>query len=178
MGRVRDAVKGIVAARAASEAAVVRKALTAAQKFPAEFKLPIRLKAAGDPWAGFVTLESYGLRVARAAGRKGNVLGPMVDYLAAAGGRSSGKAAGPPRGRLATLADHVRYIKAVLDAAAKLRADALAKMPDKHRKFMYKHATIWAKVFSPQIRLASHNIRVTCNNDRAFCGFSMVQCDW
>jgi len=178
VGRVRDAVRGIVAARAATQEAEVRKLLAAAQRFPAEFKLPVRLKASADPWAGFVTLESYGLHVARQAGRGGNVLGPMVDLLVAAGGRKADEAAAPARGKLATLADHVRYVKAVLDEAARLRAAALAKMPDRHRQFMLKHPALGTRALTPQIKLANKNIRVLCNNDRAFCGFSFVQCDW
>jgi hypothetical protein len=74
-----------------------------------------------DPLAALVELEARGFRLAEA-----NDLPDLVDGAGRFLDRPAGKAVVVPRGKLASLDDHVRYVTAVLDAADKLRAEALA----------------------------------------------------
>lgn len=175
--RVEHMIQPEIKNRLAAQDTKVRKELAVAIRFPAMFKLRVRLKGAADPWAGMAELEAHGLLVAAAADRKKNVIAAVLDRLAAAGDKPTGQAQGPKKPKGTTPADHVRYINAVLDAAAKLRAEALAKMPAKTRKFMHAWPATMVNTICPQVRLTAKT-QPTLQNDRAFCGLSQTQCDW
>jgi hypothetical protein len=171
------AVRGEVERRLAQQQAKVREQLAVGLRAPALFKLPVRTKCAADPWAGMTALEDHGLGLAAAAKAKGDVLPGMLDRLCEAAGKPTGSARAPQAGRLVSLADHARYMTAVLNAAEKLRGEALPKMPPDARKFMYAWPAVTVKTFGPQLRLTKQT-QAVCQNDRAFCGLSQTKCDW
>jgi len=177
VGAVRLAVQPIIDKRLAEQDKAARKALALALRYPAQFKLPVRLQCAKDVWAGMAKLEAQGLAVAAAARDGKDPLPDLIDSLCSAVGMPTGAGEAPKAAGLKTPDDHLRHIKAVLDKAAKLRQDALEKMSPETRKFMHSWPANIVKFFGPQIPF-NDKTKPLCQNDRAFCAIAMMQCDW
>ena len=174
---VAQAVRPEIERRLADREKKVREQLALALRVPALFKLPVRLRCASDPWAGMRDLEDQGLRIAGAVRGGPDALPGLLDRLCEAGGKPTAPAPPPEAGKLRSLSDHVRYARAVLDAAAKARAEALAKLPADARTFGYDWPAVTVRTFGPQVHMTD-KARPLLQNDRAFCGLIQTRCDW
>ena len=165
--KVRDGVQPEIDRHLADAQKATFQELVTADKVKTLFKPALRQRAVTDPWAALVDLEARGLRLAEAAGGLKD-LPELVDRAGRFLDRPTGKAVVVPRGKLATLDDHVRYITAVLDAADKLRAEAIGKLSDKDRAFVFSRPAEFARDFYPQVRLTDKS-RPWLRDDRTFC---------
>ena len=165
--RIRDAVQPEIDRHLGDARKVTFQELATADQIKALFKPTLRQRAVTDPWAALVDLEGRGLQMAEAAGGLKD-LPELVDRAGRFLDRPAGKPVAVPRGKLATLGDHVPYITAVLDAADKLRAEAFVKIPDKDRAFLFARPAEFVRSFSPQVRLTDKT-RPRLRDDRTFC---------
>ena len=72
------------------------------------------------------------------------------------------------RGKRETLDDHVGHIAAVLDAAGKLREEALARLTRKDRLVLFDRVPALVREFGSQAALTDKT-RTRLEADRAFC---------
>ena len=165
--RVRDGVQPEIDRHLVDAQKVTFQELAAADKIKALFKPALRQRAVADPWAALVDLEARGLKLAEATGGLKD-LPELVDRAGRFLDRPAGKPVVVPRGKLATLDDHVRHITAVLDAADKLRAEALGKLSDKDRAFAFARPAEFTRDFYAQVRLTDKS-RPRLRDDRTFC---------
>lgn len=165
--KVRDAVQPEIDRHLADAREATLQELATADQVQALFKPALRQRAVTDPWVALVDLEARGLKLAEATGGLRD-LPELVDRAGRFLDRPAGKAVVVPRGKPATLDDHVRYITAVLDAAEKLRSAALAKLSDKDRSFAFARPAAFARDFYPQVRL-TNKTRPRLRDDRTFC---------
>jgi hypothetical protein len=141
--------------------------LAIADTITAHFKSPQWQKAVKDPWGASIQLEERGLALA-AASRGGLANLPAV--VDAMGGflDKSPAAATVSRKESASLANHIRHIEAVLDAAASLREESLARIPEAERSFLFHRSARLIHEFRPQATFSDKN-RPILKDDRAFC---------
>lgn len=166
--KVRDAVQPEIDRHLGDAQKVALKDLAEADAVKARFKLPLRQRAVKEPWAALAAVEKCGLDLGAAArgGVKGlpEVVGLMQQFL----DRPAAKPVAVPRPKLETLDDHVRHITAVLDAAEKLREEALAKLTAKDRAVLFDRPTKLIHEFGPQLEL-DDKTRPALRDDLAFC---------
>lgn len=142
--------------------------LAKADTIDARFKPPLRQKAIADPWGALTELEKRGLDLAAAAG---GGLKNLPDLVARTGNfldRPEARSVVIPAGKRVTLDDHLQYITAVLDAADKLREEALAKLNKEDRAFLFARSAKLIHEFGPQLSL-SDRTRPDLRDDRTFC---------
>ncbi|HKB35618.1 MAG TPA: hypothetical protein VKD72_04135 [Gemmataceae bacterium] len=174
---LKDVLQPLLDKEAKEQQARTLQELQKAEKIPAHHKLPVCRKGLSEPWTGLSELERSGLAIAEAArGGRGKV-GLVLDRLQAAIGISAGKSEPVPRGKLATLDDHVRYLTAVLDRAKKLRDQALTGLSAGDRTFLFGWAPQLVRNFGPQMSYNS-DTKKQLLNDRAFCTFAREKFDW
>lgn len=164
--KVRDAVQPEIDRHLADAQKAALAELALADGVKARFKPPLRQKAVKEPWAALAELEQRGLALAGTAGLK--ALPDAVNRANAFLDKPAAKPAAVPRGKLVTLDDHLAYITAVLDAAAKLREEALAKVQPKERAFLFDRAAAIVRDFGPQVSLTDKT-RPMLKDDLAFC---------
>jgi hypothetical protein len=166
--RVRDAVVPEIDRHLADAQKATLAELAKADAVKARFKPPLRQRAVKDPWGALVELENRGLALAESAGGGLKALPAVVNRMSAFLDRPSAAPVAVPRGKLETLDDHIRYITAVLDAAEKLREEALARVPGKDRAFLFDRAAAIVRGFGPQLAL-NDQTRPGLRDDLAFC---------
>src|SRR5262249_47548538 len=152
---LKDVLQPLLDKEAKEQQARTLQELQKAEKIPAHHKLPVCRKGLSEPWTGLSELERSGLAIAEAARGRGKV-GLVLDRLQVAIGMSAGKSEPVPRGKLATLDDHVRYLTAVLDRAKKLRDQALTGLSAGDRTFLFGWAPQLVRNFGPQMPYESN----------------------
>lgn len=166
--KVREAVQPEIDRHLADAQKAAFEELAKADNVKARFKPALRQRAVKDPWGALAELERRGLALADAAGDGPRALGPVVNRLNHFLDRPVARPAEVPRGKLDTLDDHVRYITAVLDAAEKLREEALAKLPKKERAALFDRPAKLIHEFGPQLPV-NDRTRPVLRDDVAFC---------
>jgi hypothetical protein len=166
--RVRDAVQPEIDRHLADAQKETLRELARADEIRALFKPALRQRAVTDPWAALADLEGRGLDLAQTAAGGLRELPSVVERTGRFLDWPAGTPVAVPRDRLASLDDHVRYISAVLDAADKLRTEALGKLTAKDRGFLFARSRELVRDFEPQVRL-SNKTRPGLRDDRTFC---------
>jgi hypothetical protein len=166
--KLRDHVQPEIDRRLANAQKEIFKKLADADTVAALYKPALRQRAVKDPWGALTELEHRGLDITQLA--KGGLknLPHLVTQLDQLLERPRGQAVTIPTGQLTSLEEHVNYITAVLDAADKLREEALAKLNEQDRSFLFTHALSMVKTFSPQESLTDKT-RAMLRDDRLFC---------
>lgn len=140
--------------------------LAIADTITAHFKTSLWQRAVKDPWGALSETERRGLRLS-AASRKGlGALPEIVEGLGAFLDKPPGAA--QPLKTPGTLEDHLLHIEAVLDAAAALRGEALTKLAEAERAFLFNRSAGLIHEFRPQASFSERN-KPILRDDRAFC---------
>ena len=174
--KVREAVRPEIDRHLGDAQKAAMAELALADGVKAYAKPPLRQRAVADPWGALAELEArgHGLAAAAGDGLKGlpAVVGRLNHFLDRP---PAGPVVAPP-GKRATLDDHLRYITAVLDAASKLREEALAKLSDQERAFLFDRADPLARGFGPQLPV-NDTTRPGLRDDRTFCALWQEKVD-
>ncbi len=160
-------VRGEVERSAGAQQTTALKALTEAATAPALFTQPLSLRTLTDPWRGFATLEQRLTRVAGAAASP-QPLGPLLAALEQLPERAPGSQAPPAPPTSTQAEDHVAYLEALLAEAARLRAQALSRLTDEERQFLFDQAARLAEGFVPQWSERDEDERRRAQADRRF----------
>jgi hypothetical protein len=142
--------------------------LAKADSINALFKSALRQKAVADPWGALADLERRGLDLATAAGGGLKNLPEIVARANRFLDRPEARPADVPSKKRVTLNDHIDHITAVLDAAARLREEALAKLTPADREATFARPARLVHEFGPQLRL-SDRTQPDLLADRDFC---------
>lgn len=142
--------------------------LANADNVAALFKPPLRQRAVRDPWGALTELEKRGLSLAAASRGGLKQLPELVVRMNAFLDKPASQGLVVPHGKLETLDDHLRHITAVLDAADKLRDEALAKLNAQERSFLFERSAQLIQTFGPQETL-DDKTRPMLQADRTFC---------
>jgi hypothetical protein len=175
---VRKEVQPLIDKHLADQLPAVMEQLARANRPPAHFKLPVRVKAITDPWAGMADLERHGLRAAEAAKLGVEGLRALLDALSASAGKPPGVAPSlEERKEFKDLDDLAAYVVAVLDEARRLRDEALGKLSAKDRTFSFVLTGRLTRNFSNQAFLKKE-IQAPLQNDRALCALAHEVFNW
>lgn len=166
--KVRDAVQPEIDRHLADAQKATLEELAKADGVKARFKPPLRQRAVKDPWGGLAELERRGLALAESAGGGLGGLPETVNRMNRFLDKPAAKAVPVPRGKLDTLDDHIGYITAVLDAATKLRDEALAGLAPKDRAAVFDRPAKLIHQFGPQLSV-NEKTRLVLRDDLAFC---------
>ncbi|MBX9584333.1 MAG: hypothetical protein K2X87_28875 [Gemmataceae bacterium] len=166
--KVREAVQPEIDRHLADAQKAALAELALADGVKAYAKPPLRQRAVKEPWGALAELEARGLGVAAAAGGGLKGLPAVVDRLNHCLDRPAAESVAAPPGKRETLDDHIRYITAVLDAADKLREEALAKLSPAERAFLFDRAAPLVRGFGPQLPV-DDTTRPQLRDDLAFC---------
>ncbi|HUR52625.1 MAG TPA: hypothetical protein VMZ71_00710, partial [Gemmataceae bacterium] len=150
---VRDAVEPEIVKHVPEARKAALADLALADTIPARFKPALRQQAVKDPWAALAALERRGLDLGTTARGGLKNLPVVVNRANHFLDRPAGKPPIVPRGELVTLDDHLRYITTILDAAEKLREEAVAKLTPKERRTMFDRPPVLIREFGPQSAL-------------------------
>jgi hypothetical protein len=167
--KVREVVQPEIERHLADAEKATQAELAKADSIRALFKPALRQRAVKDHWGALTELEKRGLDLAAscASGLKAlpEVVRGLDHFLDKP---AAGKLIAIERGTLVTLDDHLLYITKVLDAAERLRNEAIAKLSKEDRAFMFSQPVKLIREFSPQVRL-NEKTRPLLRDDLAFC---------
>ncbi|HJU03966.1 MAG TPA: hypothetical protein VJ692_02365, partial [Nitrospiraceae bacterium] len=127
----------------------VLHALRGAQFFPAQFKRQPALQTLTDPWSGFIALEDRGQLLGSIALQRGNRLPALLNELEPGMERSSPVITTPTMPE-DNVKNHLAYLLALLEQTQALRAQALQRLAQPDRQFLFAHAADIVEHFSPQ----------------------------
>ena len=174
---VEAVVRAAVERHAADARAKAAEQLRVGERVTANFKTPAVQAAIVDPWAGAAELERHGLALSL-AGRDGpQRIGQMLDSLCAAIGKPVGERGAVNQTPGKSLHQYVRFATAVFDRARSLRDEAIVQIPADKQTFMINWQGTMSQAFGPQLPL-NEQTQPLLQNDRAFCAFMELHCDW
>jgi hypothetical protein len=160
-------VRGEVERSAGAQQTATLKTLAEAATAPALFKQSLSLRTLTDPWRGFATVEQRLARVAGAASSP-QPLSPLLVALEQLPERTPGSQAPPAPPTSTQAEDHAAYLEALLAEAARLRAQALSRLTDEERQFLFDQAARLAEGFVPQWSERDEDERRLALADRRF----------
>ncbi len=163
LGRARGEVDRSVGAQQAA----TLKALAETATVSALFKPPLVVSTLTDPWQGFPEVEQRLSRAAEAASLP-QPLGPLLVAL----GRlmepdSTGHRLPVPPTSL-QVEEQIAYVETVLAEASRLRTQAVSRLTDEERQFLFDHAARLAEEFMPQLSDQDVTERRQAQLDRRF----------
>ena len=170
-------VRGEVERSVGAQQAATLKALAEAATAPARFKQPLSLRTLTDPWRGFATLEQRLARVAGAASSPQPLI-PLLVALEQLPERAPGPQTPPAPPTSTQAEDHVAYLEALLAEAARLRAQALSRLTDEERQFLFDQAARLAEGFVPQWSERDEDERRRAQADRRFFSLGGEKLDY
>lgn len=158
-------VRGDVERSVGAQQAATIKALAEAATAPAPFALPFVADTLANPWHGFETLARRLSRVADAAPQSLNALVAALETIP--GQEALPHAPFAPS--TSTIAeDHLASLEALLAEAAGLRAQAISRLTNEERQFLFDHAASLAEHFTPQLSEQDEAERRQARADRRF----------
>ena len=176
--RLQQTVQEELTRHLAAQQAETLKELANASAEPAVFKQALVLQSLTDPWAGITALEQHGLDIANLARA-----GPQaLPALLAALERGMGRAPAPhhvvhfpterePGEFLTTLIVTVRE-------AHRLREQALRRLSQEERRFLFDHAALLVQGFTPQVSEVGDEALARLDADRRFLRLIGEQMDY
>ena len=148
------------------------------EKFPAQFKHRLAVKALKQPWDGLTELEHQGLALADMA--KGGVINlpGLLDVLEAGMDRTSAFSQPVPLPTSSTHEHLLAFMIESLKQAALQREKALTNLTEAERHFLFLHARSIAEHFTPQISSLSNQASAQVKADLRFAELLEKQVDY
>jgi hypothetical protein len=166
--KVRAAVQPEIDRQLAGVLPATFQELAIADTITAHFKTSLWQRAVKDQWGALTEVEARGLSLAAASRGGLNSLPAIVDAMGRFRDKPASQVSPTPKGTLASLDDHVKYIEAVLDAAATLREESLARISEAEREFLFNRSAKLIHEFRPQATFSEKN-KPILKQDRDFC---------
>lgn len=135
------------------------------EKFPAAFKRRPVLNTLKHPWDGLSTLERQGLLLADLAKQGSMNLPTLIEALESGMDHLSPRLTPIPFPHTSAREDLVAFMAGSLEQASRHRDNALAKLTEAERHFLFLHAQPIVEQYSPQImNVTNHtDARVTAD---------------
>lgn len=151
--------------------------LVTGRDIPARFKLPVRVKALDDPWAGMAELEKQGFDLAQAAGKGPPGILEILNTSSLMLGELNIQVAKVRVEKPANLEEHVRHLIGLLSQVRDRQKKALEKLTVEEQAFLFGHPATMVPHFGPQL---SYNDRTKdlLRKDQLFCKSMVEKCDW
>ncbi|MBM4123731.1 MAG: hypothetical protein FJ246_02055 [Nitrospira sp.] len=165
--RIQKDIQGEIDRRLAKPQAATLSSLSEASILPAKFKAPFIVQTLTSPWTGMAAIEQFGLDLAAQA-RSGQRLPELISVMEKGMGRRAEPPAFIPAPKEKEAIAQMAYLVAVLQQAIQLREQALSKINQADRQFLFDHAAALAERFSPQISGLDEEARPQAEKDRRF----------
>ncbi|MDE3117403.1 MAG: hypothetical protein KGL03_00160 [Nitrospirota bacterium] len=159
--------RGEVERSVGPQQAATLKALAETATASALFTPPLVLSTLANPWQGFPEVEQRLSRVTEAASMP-RPLGPLLVSLGRVTELESAEPRLPVPPTSMQVEEQLAYLEALLTEATRLRMQAVSRLTDEERQFLFDHAARLAEDFMPQLSEQDGPERRRAQVDRRF----------
>ena len=153
IARIRPAVQASFDAETADVHAQIVSTHASVETLPGRFMRRAAVQSLKQPWDGLASIEVTGLLVAELAEGGSLNLAAILDVLEAGMDRTSEFHQPVPFPTTFAPDDHIEFMTATLEQAARHRDTAFADLTDAERQFLFRHGQALAEHYTPQISL-------------------------